>query len=689
MIPLCAAALAVLLACLAPTAAAQVVPAPTVESEIRWQPLYEPGVGGRVTDVEISPFDSNRVLVAGDMLGVGLSTDRGESWESTFGLAMWEMGAFTWHPTDGNVVWVGGVGGPYCSTDGGKHWMLRRDGMPEASGGRYTAPIELVLFDPADPSHQTLLAFGGSRRGWSAPDDSAWGAVWKSTNGGGRWSRLTTITDAGSRDGDGPGDNITWAAYAPGDPDTLYAQTPRSFLASTDGGRTWKPRNAGLPSGAVIGNVAVHPRDPGVLWAAVGNFERNGTLVSGGVYKTVDAGRTWRESSAGIEKVLQSSDPMQSTRFESVAVSESDPDVVYANDAGWATGVTYRSTDGGEHWEAVMTKRNLGSDASPDGVFQLETACPAGAALAGLEIDPRDASAVFGYNTEFLARTLDDGRTWDDASSYRPDPAKPHHWRGRGYAGWCSTAVTFDPFRKNRLILQAMDAAQAWLSDDGGESWTYHHAPSTAWSGGTDAAFSRDGTIYVATGPHGWMGIGKSADGGKTWQWFAGEAHGLPEPSWGQQAPGAIHVHPDDSNRVWAVIGAKLYHSADGGHRWRLALNQTGLNWIAADPRRADTFYVSSHLGVFRTVDGEAFTNIGGPKNNGRLAIDSLGRVLVAAHQGERPGIWRFTPETEEEGQGDWRRLWDEHWVHDVAVDPTDPDRILASTNQNPYADLN
>ncbi len=90
--------------------------------------MGEPGSGGAMVDVSVSPADSKRILVSGDMLGVGLSEDGAESWQSTFGFKSWECGSFTWHPSDGKTVWVGMANGPYVSRDGGRTWVEKRGG---------------------------------------------------------------------------------------------------------------------------------------------------------------------------------------------------------------------------------------------------------------------------------------------------------------------------------------------------------------------------------------------------------------------------------------------------------------------------------------------------------------------------------------------------------------------------------
>lgn len=654
---------------------------------LRWEPLREPGCGGWMTGLSVSPHDSRRLLVGGDMLGAALSEDRGDSWQAATGFVAWEMADFIWHPADPRIAWAGSMSGPYRSADGGRTWTLRRGGMPPmAQGAGYATPVETVLFDPGTPGR--LLAFGGNNRGWHSLGEPRWGVVWESTDDGGSWRRLTTLTAGGSADApDAAGLNITQAAFAPGAPGRLYALTRGGgFFRSDDGGRTWTPRNRGLPQGAELGQLAVHPAQPDILWLAVGNSLPPGAeqRLPGGVFKSADGGLSWTDSSRGILRRVTGKDGDLTTRVAALAVARTQPETLFCNDGAWNTGVIYRSRDGGATWLPVATKGNIGQDDFPElpreGVAILRTAYPAGLSLTRLTIDPNNAKAIFGFGSEFIARSLDGGTTWDDATATEAGEGR---WRGRGYSGLCCTSFNFNPFRAGQAIAQAMDAAQAWISDDNLQSWSHHHSPHTPWSGGTDAAFARDGRIYVATGPHGWMGIGRSDDGGRTWTWLDGESRGLPAaPGWGRDRPGAIHAHPERSERAWVVIEGNLLATTDAGANWRAVPEIHEAGWIADRPGTPDTLFVSTARGAFRSTDaGASFHPIGGPANAGRITADHRGRLLLAAHQGERPGVWRW----EEEGR--WSRLLDETWVYGVAVDPTDADRILISTSQDPYID--
>ena len=670
---------------------------PAIEP-LKWQPLYEPGSGGAMTDLAVSPHDSNRLLLAGDMLGVGLSLNRGDSWQPTFGFKSYEIGSFSWHPTDPQTVWVGTMSGPYVSHDGGANWSEKRDGMGEKDWGRYSAPIEQVLFDPADSTH--LVAIGGSSRYWRADvkNGASWGRIWESRDGGESWKMLTIIQTDGTTTQDAKiiGDNIVWAQFAPKSPGKLYAIGAKvGFIVSTDGGQTWTQSNAGLPPmdsetggiwSAVIHRAAVHPSNPNLLWVGVNNYVPPGQTkrVPGGVYKSTDGGVSWTNSSNGLGR-HEDQDPNQASRYKALAIAPSQPNVLYANDMAWSTGVVYKSTDGGANWKAVATRANTGeSDMSAErgGLFQLESAMPSGLGMVGLEVDPRDANAAYGFATAYISRTLDGGQTWDDATSLKA--AGEDAWRGRGYAGWVATNFRFNPYKQGESILQAMDSAKVWRSDNDLQSWSSTWQNPAPYGGGYDVAWTPSGRLYATSGQNNFGGIGRSLDNGVTWENLAGDKFGLPARNAKPLARG-IHAVPNDPMRVWTTIGGKLYGSENGGDSWKIVLDKPDLTWMAADSKTPTRFYVSGADGVYQTDDGVNFALIGGPKLPGRVAVDSLGRVYVASFKpvpNPQAGLWRTNP-----ADKSWVRLRDDNMISGVAVDPTDPNRVAIGTSDQPYHD--
>lgn len=647
---------------------------------IFWEPVHEPGGGGWIVSLAPSPHDSRQVLSGGDMLGMALSADRGERWAPAFGFGSYEMCDITWHPRDPKVVWTGSLMGPYRSDDGGKTWREMRKGMPPVTNWQYSQSIEKILVNPQEPKH--LLAFGGTYRDWG--NNAEYGAVWQSSDGGESWSRLAKITPEGpSSDLAAKGVNISSAEYAGGSSVRIFIVANTSVYVSEDAGKTWAQRSAGLPPGSKS-RLAVHPKDPDIAYLGCGNWKEEGQSDRrpGGVYRTADAGRTWTRISNGLAE-HRSGDANLASRYGTIAVSRSNPDVLWTCDSAYNAGIIYKSEDGGGVWRPVAGKSATAGDKP---IFKVSTACPAGLSLTGLVADPTDANIAYGYGSEYILRTTDGGKTWIDVTAYRPDASKPNHWKGRGWTGWCSHKVAFNPYRRGQVVLQAGDAARGWISDDGLRTFWYVSGEPNPWCAGKDTSFTPDGRFYITTGQFGGTtGVICAANFGKTVKVAVGKSHGLPEQSWGgADAEGAgVYAHPAKSHLVWAVLGGKMYHSSDGGDRWQVVASK-GFQYMAGDPARPGRFYVTGKDGVYVSEDGKTFTNIGGPRpaTRGRVTADARGRVYVCQFRDGRPGLWRYTP-----AANTWERVLDELLAHDCAVDPTDPDRLILTTSQDPYHD--
>src|SRR6266702_969269 len=97
------------------------------------------------------------------------------------------------------------------------------------------------------------------------------------------------------------GNRVIAAAGIPGNPNVYYAGAASGgIFKSTDGGVHWDPIFDGQPVSS-IGSLAIDPSDPNVIWAGTGEtFIRSHISVGAGIYKSMDAGKTW--SLMGLEK---------------------------------------------------------------------------------------------------------------------------------------------------------------------------------------------------------------------------------------------------------------------------------------------------------------------------------------------------------------------------------------------------
>jgi len=146
------------------------------------------------------------------------------------------------------------------------------------------------------------------------------------------------------------GNRISAAAGVPGDLNTYYAGAASGGVwKSTDGGNRWSPISDDIPV-AAIGALAVTPSNPGIVWAGTGEAWaiRDVDMMGDGIYKSVDAGKTWVHM--GLD---------ETGRIGRIVVHPTNPDIVFAAALGRLTGPqqergVYRSQDGGKTWSRVL-----------------------------------------------------------------------------------------------------------------------------------------------------------------------------------------------------------------------------------------------------------------------------------------------------------------------------------------------
>jgi photosystem II stability/assembly factor-like uncharacterized protein len=321
------------------------------------------------------------------------------------------------------------------------------------------------------------------------------GGVWRTTNDGNTWQPIFDSQAIAS---------IGAIAAAPSDPKIIYVGSGEADMRSdisygdgmyksVDAGATW--RNIGLRDSQQIGSIVVDPRDPNiVLVAALGHAY--GPNSERGVYRTVDGGATWNkvlgknDDTGAIDLCADPSDPK--IIYASLWQVRRFPGSAYAPISGPGSGL-YKSTDGGVTWNPILGHG-----------FPAENLGRIGIAVAPSE-QGRRVYAIVDAREGGLYRSDDAGENWRRVSG------DARIWQ----RGWYFGSVTVDP--RNADVVYVMDTS-LYRSMDGGE----HFAAFKGAPGGDDYH-----TLWIAPDDPQRMifgsdqGAGISVDGGATWSsWF-------------------------------------------------------------------------------------------------------------------------------------------------------------------------
>jgi len=248
------------------------------------------------------------------------------------------------HPSDADIVYVASVGGGIWKTvnaaDASPTWVQQSDGIASLNFGD-------IVFDPADPTGQTLVAGSGRFSSFGGRGGARAGA-YRTTDGGATWTPLDGLLQ---------GRNITKVA-ANGNFILVGVDIADSFTCgnlglfrSTDSGASFvrvEEGASGLAGGAVAA-LEQDPITPATLYASVFTFDSVCGTASG-IYKSTDNGATWAKvSNAAIDALFPSN--LSTGTLVEIAVGRNDNVyvAVVPNTMGQLAGV-FRSGDGGASW---------------------------------------------------------------------------------------------------------------------------------------------------------------------------------------------------------------------------------------------------------------------------------------------------------------------------------------------------
>jgi hypothetical protein len=344
------------------------------------------------------------------------------------------------------------------------------------------------------------------------------------------------------------GGRVNAVSGVPGQSTTFYfGSVGGGVWKTTNAGRTWAPVFDSEPVGS-IGAIGVAASNPNVVYVGTGEADMRSQISYGnGVYKSTDAGRTWKH--LGLDDTRQ---------IGRVVVDPRNADVVFVAALGHAYGPNvergvFRSKDGGATWQKVLYQN--------DSVGAVD-----------LAIDPKDSRIVYAslWNTRRppwsiyppsygpgsgLYKSIDGGTTWKALTSGLPTEA----------VGRIGVAVSLSSPRR---VYAIVDAKQGGLyrSDDGGATWTLVSSDGRIWGRGwyfckvivdprnADIVYVSNTSLY------------RSNDGGRKWTPIKG-------------APGGDDYHqlwidPNDPARMVLGSDQGAVVSVDGAVTWSSWYNQ-------------------------------------------------------------------------------------------------------------------
>jgi photosystem II stability/assembly factor-like uncharacterized protein len=340
--------------------------------KLEWRSIGPANMGGRVADVEGVAGNPNIVYVASASGGLWKTVNGGVTWKPVFERqGTISIGDIALAPGNPDVVWVGtgesnvrnsvSFGdGVYKSTDGGKNW--------QHMGLRDTEHVSAIVINPQNPDIVYVGALGH--------------------------------------------------AFAPNE--------QRGVFMTTDGGKTWT-KTLYIDREHGVSDLEIDPTNPNILYAGMWSFERKpwthrSGSEKGGLFKSIDAGRTWTRVTNGLPKLLGR---------VGVRVAPSNPNVVYAIVES-KEGTLYRSEDRGETFKQVSKQASIVSR---------------GFYYTRVRVDPNNENHIYAVASS-LFESIDGGKT------FRSITRRTH--------------IDYHAF-----WLDAKDPKRLWVGEDGGIAVTY------------------------------------------------------------------------------------------------------------------------------------------------------------------------------------------------------------------------
>jgi photosystem II stability/assembly factor-like uncharacterized protein len=382
--------------------------------------------------------------------------------------------------------------------------------------------------------------------------------------------------------GPAAGGRVSRVAGVPGDPTVYYAATASGGVwKSSDAGATWKSVFDEQPISS-IGSIAVAASNANIVYVGSGEANIRGNVAAGnGIYRSTDAGKTWTH----VWK--------QEGQIGTMVVHPSNADIAYAAVLGKAFGPNpergvYRTKDGGRSWQLVL-KKDADTGASD---VALDPGNPS-IVFAGLwQARRKPWELTSGGPGSSLHVSRDGGDTWKALTG-----------NGLPEGTWGKVGVAVAP-SDGRRVYALIEAEKGGIfrSDDGGENWALVNPArlvrQRAWYYSTlTISPTNPDEVYFPQVP-----MLRTIDGGKTLQTVKGLHHGDHHDLW---------IDPQNPKRMIGANDGGVDITINGGETWYappLPISQ--FYHVSVDTRRP--YHVAGAMQDLGTAQGPSMSLSGG-----------------------------------------------------------------------------
>lgn len=626
--------------------------------------------GGRVTTVTGVPSQPRTFYMGVASGGLFRTTDGGLNWEPiTDGkVPVGSMGSVAVADSDHDIIYLGtgsdGVRsnvstgrGVYKTTDAGKTWSFI---------GLYGAgQIGAVRIHPTNPNIVWVAAYGDIFK----PNNER--GVFKTTDGGRTWKKTLYVNDStGAMDVElqpgNPNVVYAWMNRIERKPWSIISGSREGGMwRSTDGGETWTKITAGLPSQLIgKGNLAVTAANPARVYALVE------AKPGGGLYRSDDAGLNWAQVNATPALVQR---PFY---YTTLGADPTNADVVYAGAEGFfkstdggRTMVSMRTPHGDNHdiWvnpndsNTMIQANDGGANVSFDGGRTWSTQMnQVTSEIYGVWVDNTFPYKLYGAQQDNSTTIYSSIANPYDLTAWRTGPG-------------CETGPIIPHPRDPNIVYGNCKGQFEYMSLATGQTRNYWvGAQSLYGNPGKDLILRFQRTTPMATSPHdpeivyyGSQHLHRTRDKGVTWETIS------PDLTWnppqGQGPSGepitrditgeefystlyAISESPHEAGVIWTGSNDGPFHiTRDNGKTWTNVtpkdLQPGGrVAWIDASPHRRGSAYFAVYrylLGdyapyIYKTEDyGRTWTRL----TDGRNGIPADWPTRVVREDPSREGL--------------------------------------------------